>query len=134
MVFKSKLKKPKFKQTVVLYDGLHIASGVDGVTKVPRTFKHLGTSHNDWKSLRTVEEFRRKWQNLHDEALRQERKMQVLLSEYESALAEEKAEWEAQQAAQKRRRAADAQDANVIDSALGKYKLYIKAKQKGKTK
>ena len=104
------------------------------MTKVPRTFKHLGTSHNDWKSYRTVEEFRRKWQNLHDEALRQERKMQEVLSEYESALAEEKAEWEAKQAAQKRRRAADAQDANVIDSVLGKYKLYIKAKQKRKTK
>lgn len=71
-----KVKGPKlkrFKRTVVLYDGTHIQTRMGGITLVPRVYKHLGTSRDDYKSSRTVDAFRDKWEKLYAEALRQER-------------------------------------------------------------
>ena len=51
----------KFNQTVVLYDGAHIARGMNGVTKVPRK-RPNNRNYKEWFD----------WPDLYDQALRQE--------------------------------------------------------------
>lgn len=57
----SQLKVKKFNQTVVLYDGAHIARGMNGVTKVPRK-RPNNRNYKEWFD----------WPDLYDQALRQE--------------------------------------------------------------
>ena len=83
-----KAKLIKFRPTVVLYDGHIIKKDTRGVTYVPRIFRHLGTSRYGYKEYETVERFRIKWQNLRDEALRQERRAQEVAEENERRRAE----------------------------------------------
>lgn len=78
-----KLKRKKFRKTVVFYDGEHIRKDIRGVTHVPRNFSHKGTSNYKWKDVRVVGEFRRKWDALVAEAQRQERKAQEVERENE---------------------------------------------------
>lgn len=87
----SKVKGPKlkrFKRTVVLYDGTHIQTRMGGITLVPRVYKHLGTSRDDYKSSRTVDAFRDKWEKLYAEALRQEREAERIERKNAQAVAE----------------------------------------------
>ena len=115
------VKKKKFKRTVVLYDGLHIKTGIGGVTMVPRTFKHLGTSTYDTKQHDTVSAFKRKWQSLHDEALRQERREREVEAENAAELARAKAEQQRKlEVASK-----TGTDAKVVEEALSKCKLVV---------
>ncbi len=83
-----KAKLIRFRPTVVLYDGHIIKKDSHGVTYVPRIFRHLGTSRYGHKEYETVERFRIKWQNLRDEALRQERRAQEVAEENERRRAE----------------------------------------------
>lgn len=67
----------KFKRTVVFYEGDRIFKTMTGVTKVPRSFRFFGTSRNhDNKSHVNdiIENARRKWESLREEAERQDRR------------------------------------------------------------
>ena len=74
------LKRPKikkYKPKVVLYDGEKIVKKMDGSTLVPKSFKFLGTSryHDEKRHVQDiVDKARRKWEELKQEAERQERK------------------------------------------------------------
>ncbi len=51
------------------------------VTKVPRTFKHLGTKVYGTVKNRTYEQAEEQWKQLKEEAERQERKKEEVLQE-----------------------------------------------------
>jgi len=72
----NKPTKKNFRQTVVFYDGSTIASGMNGVTKVPRMSPHHGGTGYQ------------RWIKLCDEARRQESKSLMLESEYQRATSE----------------------------------------------
>ena len=85
------LRKPKlkkFKQTVVFYDGDIIKKGIDGVTRIPRTFKYLGTSrYDDYIHISDVKRrTREKWERMRDEAERQERRVIEVNAENHAAM------------------------------------------------
>ena len=129
-----RVKKPKFKRTVVLYDGDVIKKGLDGVTNVPRRFKFLGTRVNGFRRYHSEEKARNDWKKLYDEAKRQEEQEQEAYAEYEAALAAEKAE---RSMASRMKDAVSrlANDDEVIDSALVKCKLIVEiGKRKGDVK
>ena len=68
-------KMKKIKRTVVFYEGEKIFKAMNGVTKVPRSFKFFGTSrYNDNKSHVNdiIERARRQWESLSEEAKRQD--------------------------------------------------------------
>lgn len=75
----AKLKRPKMKKyrpKVVLYNG-EIVKKMAGSTLVPKTFKFLGTSryHDEKRHVQDiVDKARREWEELKQEAERQERK------------------------------------------------------------
>jgi len=73
-------KLKKFTPTVVLYDGDIIRKEMK-VTKVPRTFKHLGTTHYSTVKLKTYNQAEEQWMRLKAEAERQERKMEEVRQE-----------------------------------------------------
>ncbi len=85
------LPKPKLKKftpTVVLYDGSIISSGLGGVTKVPRTFKHLGTKHQGTVKAATYMQAEERWKKLKAEAERQEREKEQVLRENQQRMQE----------------------------------------------
>ena len=86
----STVKRPRlktFRPTVVFYDGVHIKKDSKGVISVPRTFQHLGTAVNHMKEVDTVDDFRRKWENLRREAERQEKVAEEVDEENRARLA-----------------------------------------------
>ena len=136
----SKVEKPTFKRTVVLYNGKVIKKEID-VTKVPRTFNfppppkvtYYPTYVRNWreanrKAAQKMQEWakkkefaRRKWKALYDEALRQERREQKVQADYKTALALEKKE-----VSQMEEDAVKlSKDEEVIDSALENYKIFV---------
>lgn len=134
-------KKPpklkRFKQTVVLYDGQHVKKTVKGVTLVPRTFNHLGTSRSDlrwsyqrnWegKKYSTVNDFYRKWSDLYSEALRQEREAKRVAQENERAVAE----FEREQAMRNSARVS----LSEIEKELSKWRIVVdRGRIKGRAK
>ena len=126
----SKVKKRKFKRTVVLYDGVYIKQEIGGVTKVPREYNFIGTTNYKMDDHRAENAFRKKWEALHAEALRQEAQEKEIEAEYAAAIAAEKAERE--NAVSKALAAAD--DESVIDAALAKCRLFVEAENKGRSK
>ena len=79
----SDIKPPKLKKftpTVVFYDGDIIRKGLK-VTKVPRTFKHLGTKVYGTVKNRTYEQAEEQWRQLKEEAERQERRKEEIIRE-----------------------------------------------------
>jgi hypothetical protein len=70
------IKEPRFKKftpTVVFYDGDIIRKEMR-VTKVPRTFTHLGTKYYGTVKASTYYQAEKQWVELKNEAERQERK------------------------------------------------------------
>lgn len=124
--FKINVERKKIRQTVVLYDGTHIKKDMHGVTHVPRTFKHLGTARNGYKRADTVETFRRQWESLRDEALRQEKRVAEAEAEYRMAceVARQK------MAAKERDNARNAKSESAIDALLAKCKLFVEVRKR----
>ena len=123
------IRKPKFKRTVVLYDGDMIKKGLDGVTKVPRQFKFLGTRVNGYRRYHSEAKARNDWQELYDEANRQEKQEQEAYAEYEAALAAEKSKVKQLKEAASRL----SSDDEAIDSALAKCKLIVEVGKRKST-
>ena len=134
-----KVAKPTFKRTVVLYDGDVIKKEIT-VTKVPRNFTFrplpeepviyrpsVRPSVNREKSKKmevweSKKEFaRKKWQELYDEALRQERQEERVRADYGKALELKKREINQMKADAVRL----SKDEDVIDSALESYKIFV---------
>lgn len=130
----SKIKKPtakKFKPTVILYDGTHTAKGLDGTTRIPRTFRYTGTKvryHGDGyiydsSDYRREQAARERWESLYAEAKRQEEKAQEVEEENRAAMREYERKME------------EAQNIRIseseIDAELQKYDLLI---ERSKTK
>ncbi len=84
----SKPKLKKFKPTVVFYDGDIIKKGVDGVTRVPKTFKYLGTErYDDYIHVSDIKRrAREKWKLMRDEAEWQERRVIEVNAENQAAM------------------------------------------------
>ena len=131
----SKVEKPTFKRTVVLYNGNKIKKEID-VTKVPRTFTYPpprtvgkpGTHQSSTRASKQMEEWakrkwfaRKKWKELHDEALRQEREAKRVQANYRTALELEKKDIERMEA----EAAMLSKDDELIDSAMAKCKLVV---------
>ena len=121
MSYSSKVRKPSFKRTVILYDGTYIKKEMGGVTKVPREYNYIGTTRYKSDNMRTEAAFREKWQALHDEAVRQEKKAREIEEEYAAAVAREKLEHELREAST----TSLPKDDKIIDAALTKYSLII---------
>ena len=115
------VKKKKFKQTVVLYDGTILKKEMGGVTKVPRNYQHHGTSNYGLKNTKAVEADWRKWKALYDEAVRQEQKARDIEAENELAIARARSERE--QRLNDASRAGN--DSAAIEKELAKYKLLV---------
>ena len=77
----------KFTPTVVLYDGDIIRKEMR-VTKVPRTFKHLGSKHHGYVKSSTYSQAENQWAELKNEAERQESKLRSILENNERAMQE----------------------------------------------
>ena len=140
-----KVAKPTFKRTVVLYDGDVIKKEIT-VTKVPRNFTFrpppeepviyrpsVRPSVNRTKSKKmevweSKKEFaRKKWQELYDEAVRQEKREQREREAYRQALALKKKEINQMEADATRL----SKDDEIIDSTLENYKIIVElVKQK----
>ena len=114
----SKVAKPKFKRTVVFYDGDSLRHEIGGVIKVPR---------NSYQYFPKREELMR-------EAERQEKEEQRVQAEYAAALAAEKAEWD------RLDREAEAEwrrgmDEAAVDAALSQCRLIVESNRpKGQKK
>lgn len=114
----SKVAKPKFKRTVVFYDGDSLRHEIGGVIKVPR---------NSYQHFPKREELMR-------EAERQEKEEQRVQAEYAAALAAEKAEWD------RLDREAEAEwrrglDEAAVDAALSQCRLIVESnRSKGQKK
>lgn len=80
-------KLKKFTPTVVFYDGDIIRKELK-VTKVPRTFKHLGTKVYGTIKNRTYEQAEEQWRQLKEEAERQERRKEEIIQENAQAMRE----------------------------------------------
>ena len=136
----SKVEKPTFKRTVVLYNGNGIKKEID-VTKVPRTFtfppppkepeynRQRYYRHSDNRAAAKKREewakkkefARRKWKALYDEALRQERRAKRVDADYKTALALEKKEVSRME----ENAVKLSKDEELIDSALENYKIFV---------
>ena len=115
----SKMKLKKFKPTVVYYDGDMIRKDIHGVTHVPRVFVHKGTSNYQWKDWRVVNEFRRKWEILCQEAERQEEKAREVAEENERRMSAAEREQ-----LRKEREMARVSDED-LEKELGKWRLMV---------
>ena len=114
-------KMKKAKRTVVFYEGERVFKAMNGVTKVPRTFKFFGTSrNNDNKSHVNdiIERAKAQWEALCEEAKRQERR--ELEVEEENRRAKEG--YQRRVDAAMRNARADSDD---VDAELKKFKLLI---------
>lgn len=114
-------KMKKVKRTVVFYEGERIFKAMNGVTKVPRTFKFFGTSrNNDNKSHVNdiIERAKAQWEALCEEAKRQERRELEVEEENRQA----KEEYQRRVDAAMRNARADSDD---VDAELKKFKLLI---------
>ena len=129
----SGLKPPKMKKvkrTVVFYEGEKIFKAMNGVTKVPRSFKFFGTSRSKDDKAHVndiIERARKKWEDLCEEARRQERRELEVEAENQQA----KEEYQRQVDAAMRKARASSDD---VDKALKNCKLLIersKSKLKG---
>ena len=130
-----KVAKPTFKRTVILYNGDVIKKEIT-VTKVPRTFtfrpppeetvKHRPSVNRkkskkmeEWESKK--EFARKKWQEMYNEAVRQEKREKREWAAYRQALALKKKEIN--------RMEEDAvklsKDDEIIDSTLENYKIIV---------
>ena len=114
-------KMKKVKRTVVFYEGERVFKAMNGVTKVPRTFKFFGTSRsNDNKAhvQDIIERAKAQWEALCEEARRQERR--ELEVEEENRRAKE--EYQRRVDAAMRNARAGSDD---VDAELKKFKLLI---------
>ena len=120
----SGLKPPKMKKvkrTVVFYEGEKIFKAMNGVTKVPRSFKFFGTSRSKDDKAHVndiIERARKKWEDLCEEARRQERRELEVEAENQQA----KEEYQRQVDAAMRKARASSDD---VDKALKNCKLLI---------
>ena len=117
----STVKKPNYRRTVVLYDGVYIKKEMGGVTKVPREYNYIGTTRYKSDNMRTEAAFRKKWQALYDEAVRQEEKALEIEAEYAAAVAREKEAREQHKATT----SVSSKDGKIIDAALAKCSLIV---------
>ena len=114
-------KVKKVKRTVVFYEGERIFKAMNGVTKVPRTFKFFGTSrYNDNKGHVSdiIERARKQWEALCEEARRQDRR--ELEVEEENRRAKEEYRQKVDEAMRNARATSD-----DVDEELKKFKLLI---------
>lgn len=114
-------KVKKFKRTVVFYEGERISKAINGVTKVPRSFKFFGTSrYNDNKDHvgDMIERARKQWEALCEEARRQERR--ELEVEGENRRAKEDYQRKVDEAMRNARATSD-----DVDAELKNFKLLI---------
>ena len=114
-------KMKKVKRTVVFYEGERVFKAMNGVTKVPRTFKFFGTSRaNDNKAHVNdiIERARKQWEALCEEAKRQERRELEVEDENRRA----KEDYQRRVDAAIRNARADSDD---VDAELKKFKLLI---------
>lgn len=114
-------KAKKVKRTVVFYEGERTFKAMNGVTKVPRTFKFFGTSrNNDNKSHVNdiIERAKRQWEALCEEARRQDRR--ELEVEEENRRAKEEYQRKVDEAMRNARATSD-----DVDAELKKFKLLI---------
>lgn len=114
-------KMKKVKRTVVFYDGEKVFKAMNGVTKVPRSFKFFGTSqYNDNKAHVNdiIERARKKWEALCEEARSQERR--ELEVEAENRRAKEEYQRLVDEAMRNARASSD-----DVDEVLKKCKLFI---------
>lgn len=120
------VKRKNVRQTVVLYDGLLIKTDAKGIVHVPRVYSFHGTNQHTGSGARAEREFRAKWDRLHAEALRQEKRVAEAEAEYRAAcaLAQEKA------AARSRENSRIAGSESAIDAALSKCKLFVEVRKK----
>ena len=134
----SKVEKPTFKRTVVLYNGTKIKKEID-VTKVPRTFTYppppgtpgkAGAHQNSTRgrASKRMEEWasrkefaRKKWKKMYDEAVRQERQETRAKEKYRTALALEKKDIERMEV----EAAMLSKDSELIDSAMTRCKIVV---------
>lgn len=114
-------KMKKVRRTVVFYEGEKIYKAMNGVTKIPRSFKFFGTSRDkDGKSHVNdiIERARKQWEALRDEARRQERR--ELEVEAENRRAQEEYQRKVDEAMRNARASSD-----DIDKELRNCKLLI---------
>lgn len=120
-VTESKVKKPKFKRSAVLYDGKHIKQQLGGPTLVPRVYEYVGTTRYKMDNYRTEAEFRRKWEALRRQAEMEDKREQEIEAEYKAALEQERIANE--------RRISDAKRASdsieAVETELSKCKIYV---------
>ena len=114
-------KMKKVKRTVVFYEGEKVFKAMNGITKVPRSFKFFGTSRfNDNKAHASdiVERAKRQWEALCEEARRQEaRELEV---EGQNRQAREEYQRKVDEAMRNARASAD-----DVDTELKKCRLLI---------
>ena len=130
-----KVAKPTFKRTVVLYNGDVIKKEIT-VTKVPRTFtfrpppeetekyrpavnRKKSKKMEEWESKK--EFARKKWKELYDEAVRQEKREKRDRAAYRQALALKKKEINRMEEDAVRL----SKDDEIIDSTLENYKIIV---------
>ncbi len=118
---KSRVKKPKFKRTAVLYDGKYIKQQLGGPTLVPRVYEYIGTTRYKSDNYRTDAEFRRKWEALHRQAELEDKREQEIETEYQAALERER--FENERKIEMAKRAAENSDA--IEAALSSCMLSV---------
>ena len=111
----------KFKRTVVFYEGDRIFKAMNGITKVPRSFKFFGTSRNHDNKGHVndiIENARRKWEELRTEAERQDQEELAVEAENQRRMDE-----------YRRKTDAALRDSKVteseVDAELGLYRLFI---------
>lgn len=114
-------KMKKVKRTVVFYEGEKVFKAMNGITKVPRSFKFFGTSRfNDNKAHVNdiVNRAKRQWEALCEEARRQE--AQELEVEAQNRQAMEEYRRKVDEAMRNARATAD-----DVDAELKKFKLLV---------
>lgn len=121
---KIKVKRRKFRQTVVLYDGTYIKKDLKGVTHVPRQFQFHGTNEG---YARAYYDFQQKWQELYNEAVRQEREAQEVERENAAAMARAESEH-----SRKVSEAARSVDSDKVTDMLDKSNLIVEYIKKAK--
>ena len=117
----SKIKKRKMKRTAKLYDGKYIKQGLGGVTLVPRVFEFIGTTSYKIEDNRARDAFRKKWEALRDQAMREDAEEQRIDEEYRAALAREKDANERAHA----QAASLSHDERAIEAALSNCKIIV---------
>ncbi|MBR4260193.1 MAG: hypothetical protein IKQ17_14270 [Kiritimatiellae bacterium] len=114
----SKVKRPKFQRTAVLYDGEYIKEQIGGPTLVPREYRYIGTNRHKKSDYNG---FHAKWKALYDRAVKEDEREQEIEIEYRAALERERLENEQKQA--NARRIAEKDD--TVEAALSKCKLVL---------